>query len=38
VEVTVDNHTHPVLTTKLTELNWPGYDGFYMAKEFMVIK
>ena len=38
VEVTVDNHTHPVLTTKLTELNWPVYDGFYMAKEFMVIK
>lgn len=38
VEVTLDNRTHVALTATVTDLNWPTYNGFYMAKEFMVIK
>lgn len=36
--VTVDNEEHASLTAAIRELNWPSRSGFYMAKQFIVIK
>jgi hypothetical protein len=38
VAVTLDNEDHPALTSQVTNLNWPKVEGFYMAKQFIVIK
>jgi hypothetical protein len=38
VAVTLDNTDHPGLTDAVRRLNWPHTDGFYMAKQFIVIK
>ncbi len=38
VAVTLDNADHAGLTTAVTRLGWPRSDGFYMAKQFIVIR
>ena len=35
---TLDNADHPGITDGLRRLNWPRRDGFYMAKQFIIIK
>ena len=38
VAVTLDNADHPGMTDAVTRLNWPRRNGFYMAKQFIVVK
>lgn len=38
VSATLDNREHPALTSAIKGLNWPKCDGFYLAKQFVVIK
>jgi hypothetical protein len=38
VSVTLDNNEHPELTESVSSLHWPPIDGFYMAKQFIVVK
>jgi hypothetical protein len=35
---TVDNEGHEQLTAAIEQLGWPRRDGFYMAKQFLVLK
>jgi hypothetical protein len=38
VAVTVDNAERPEMTDAVRRLDWPRQGGFYMAKQFLVIK
>ena len=38
VAVTLDNQDELALTEKIKGLDWPKHDGFYMVKQFIVIK
>ncbi|MCI0357825.1 MAG: DUF6348 family protein [Planctomycetaceae bacterium] len=38
VAVTLDNNDQLELTEKIKQLDWPKHDGFYMVKQFIVIK
>jgi len=38
VAVTLDNADHLSLTDAVKRLKWPHRDGFYMAKQFIVVK
>ena len=38
VAVTLDNADHPALTEAVKNLNWPRRDGFYMVKQFILVK
>jgi len=38
VAVTLDNADHPDLTEAVKNLNWPRRDGFYMVKQFILVK
>jgi hypothetical protein len=38
VAVTLDNEDQLPLTEKIKQLDWPKHDGFYMVKQFIVIK
>jgi hypothetical protein len=38
VSVMLDNNEHRELTEAVTNLHWPHIEGFYMAKEFIVVK
>jgi hypothetical protein len=38
VSVTLDNADHPALTEAVKNLNWPRRDGFYMVKQFILVK
>jgi hypothetical protein len=38
VAVTLDNADHPALTRAIRDLPWPRQPGFYMAKQFIVVK
>src|SRR5207244_1836462 len=38
VAATLDNTDHPKMTDAVKRLKWPARDGFYMAKQFIVIK
>ena len=36
--VTLDNADSPALTEAVKELPWPKQEGFYMVKQFIVVK
>lgn len=38
VEVSLDNAVHAGLTTAVQALPWPKQPGFYMTKQFIVVK
>jgi hypothetical protein len=38
VSVTLDNEDQPMLTDRISQLSWPHSNGFYMAKEFIVLR
>lgn len=38
VAATLDNHDSQPLTDAIGKLNWPKSDGYYMAKQFIVVK
>lgn len=38
VSATLDNSDHAALTEAVKRLEWPPADGFYMAKQFIVVK
>lgn len=38
VSVTLDNSPEDSLTNRIGELDWPNTEGFYMAKEFIVLR
>lgn len=38
VAVTLDNGDHAALTDAVKRLPWPRSEGFYMAKQFIVIR
>jgi hypothetical protein len=38
VSVTLDNVEKSTLTERISHLNWPQTDGFYLAKEFIVLR
>lgn len=38
VSATMDNEEHPRLTEDVKSLGWPRSDGFYLAKQFIVVK
>lgn len=38
VSATLDNHEHSALTSAIKGLKWPKVDGFYMVKQFIVVK
>ena len=38
VSATVDNEEHSVLTSAIKDIQWPKLDGYYLAKQFIVIK
>lgn len=38
VSATLDNEEHQALTDLVTQLPWPRSEGFYMVKQFIVIK
>jgi hypothetical protein len=38
VAVTLDNADHPALTEAVKNLNWPRRNGFYMVKQFILVK
>lgn len=38
VSATLDNEEHQALTSAIRGLNWPQQDGFFMVKQFIVVK
>ena len=38
VSAALDNEEHQVLTSAIERLDWPACDGFYMVKQFILVK
>ena len=38
VAATLNNDEHKLLTNKISNLNWPVEDSFYLAKQFVILR
>ncbi len=38
VSAALDNEEHPALTSAIGRLDWPAREGFYMVKQFILVK